>query len=122
MAENRYPTDLWTDARQKERLLLILKEKSCVEGEVTLSSGKKSDFYIDCRETSLDAEGAYLIGQIFYGWIEHLPFTPDAIGGMTMGADPLVTATSVTSYLESNPIPAFLIRKDAKGHGMKKWI
>ena len=111
-----------TNPEHRARLLELLKEKSYVEGEVILASGKKSDFYIDCRQSSLDAEGAYLVGQIFYHWLEQLEKKPVAVGGMTMGADPLVTATSITSFLEGDPIPGFLIRKEPKGHGLKKWI
>ncbi len=122
MTITKHPVELWTNPDHKERLLSILKKKSYVEGEVTLASGKVSDFYIDCRQSSLDAEGAFLLGQIFYSWIEHLTYQPDAIGGMTMGADPLVTATSVNSFLQSNPIPGLLIRKQAKDHGMNKQI
>ncbi len=117
-----YPIEKWTHPDQRARLLELLKEKSYIEGEVKLASGKISNFYIDCRQTSLNAEGAYLIGQIFYRWIEHMGKNPDAVGGMTMGADPLVTATSVTSYLESNPIGGFLIRKEPKGHGTGKQL
>jgi len=117
-----YPILDWTDDKQRTRLLELLREKSYVEGEVTLASGKKSNFYIDCRQTSLDPEGAYLMGQIFSTWIENVDYTPDAVGGMTMGADPLVTATSVATYQKDKPVTAFLIRKEAKGHGLKKWL
>ncbi|RJO65920.1 MAG: orotate phosphoribosyltransferase [Myxococcales bacterium] len=117
-----FPPAFPSPEADRARLLELLKRKSYVEGEVTLASGKKSDFYIDCRQTSLDAEGAALIGRIFHQWIAELPEAPDAIGGMTMGADPLVTATSLTSFLAGRPIPGFLIRKEPKGHGMGKQI
>ncbi len=117
-----YPAKEWTDEKDRARLLELLKVKSYIEGEVTLASGKKSNFYIDCRQTSLDPEGAVLMGKIFQSWISRLDYTPDAVGGMTMGADPLVTATSMTSYLNNKPVTAFLIRKQAKGHGLKKWL
>lgn len=122
MMSSPYPVDNWTDKESRDRLLVLLKEKSYVEGEVVLASGKKSNFYIDCRQTSLDPEGATLMGRIFQSWITKLPYQPDAVGGMTMGADPLVTATSITSYLNGDPVTAFLIRKEAKGHGLKKWL
>ncbi len=106
---------------EKARLKKILLEKSYKEGVFTLTSGKKSDFYIDCKQTTLSAEGAYLCGKLLFGLISQ---TPDlkAVGGMTLGADPLVTATSVISYLEGSPIPAFIIRKEPKGHGTGSWI
>ena len=111
-----------TNPKLKARLLELLKTKSYVAGEVILASGKKSDFYIDCRQTSLDAEGACLIGRIFHQWVAQLPVRPKAVGGMTMGADPLATATSLTSYLAGDPYPAFLVRKEAKSHGLKNQI
>ena len=117
-----YPLESWTDPELRARLFAILKAKSYIEGEVTLASGKKSDFYIDCRQTSLDAEGAYLIGRIFHSWVTRLPFTPQAVGGMTMGADPLTTATSIESFRAGAPFNAFYIRKEAKDHGLKKLI
>jgi orotate phosphoribosyltransferase len=117
-----YPVNEWTDASLKTRLLDLLRRLSYVEGEVVLASGKVSNFYIDCRQTSLHPEGAWLIGKIFDSWFARLPYTPGAVGGMTMGADPLVTATSVISYENGRPVTAFLIRKEPKGHGLKKWI
>lgn len=117
-----YPLETWTDPERKARLFGILKRKSYIEGEVTLASGKKSDFYIDCRQTSLDAEGATLIGELFYAWIAELPFKPVAVGGMTLGADPLGTATSIEAFRHGEAIHAFIIRKEAKDHGMKRQI
>jgi orotate phosphoribosyltransferase len=106
----------------KARLLEIIKEKSYEEGKFILASGKLSNFYIDCRETSLDAEGAYLIGKLFYQIIRESSVSIDGVGGMTLGADPLACATSLISYLEGDPISAFIIRKEAKKHGKDLWI
>lgn len=87
----------------------------------TLSSGRKSRFYIDCKKVSLDAEGAVLIGRLVLDAIEELPV--DAIGGMTLGADPIAVATTVLSSFEGDrPIPAFIIRKEPKPHGMSPMI
>ncbi len=106
---------------ERQRLKEILLEKSYREGTFTLTSGKKSDFYIDCKQTTLSAEGAYLCGKLLFGLIRKEPDLR-AVGGMTLGADPLVTAVSVVSFLEGAPIPAFIIRKEPKGHGTGSWI
>ncbi len=106
----------------RSRLRDILKAKSYKEGTFVLASGKTSDFYIDCRPSALDAEGSYLIGKLFYQMLEQLSFEVKGVGGMTLGADPLSTATSLISFIESNPLPAFIVRKEAKGHGTKQWM
>ncbi len=106
---------------EKERLKQILLEKSYKEGTFTLTSGKKSDFYIDCKQTTLSAEGAYMCGKLLYKLIRQQPDLT-AVGGMTLGADPLVTAVSIVSFLEGSPMPAFIIRKEPKGHGTGSWI
>jgi len=104
------------------RLKQILLEKSYRQGTFTLSSGKQSDFYIDGKQTTLSAEGACLCGRLLFALIRHHPEPIAAVGGMTLGADPLVTAVSMTSFLEKQPIPAFIVRKDAKGHGTGQYI
>lgn len=106
----------------RQRLKEILLDKSYREGTFTLTSGKTSDFYIDGKQTTLSAEGAYLCGKLLYELIDNSGEKIDAIGGMTLGADPLVTATSIVSFLEKKPIPAFIVRKEAKGHGTGNYI
>jgi orotate phosphoribosyltransferase len=106
----------------RQRLKEILLEKSYREGTFTLSSGKKSDFYIDGKQTTLDAEGAYLCGKLLFDLITNHAEPIGAVGGMTLGADPLVTAVSLVSFLKESPIPAFIIRKEAKGHGTGQYI
>lgn len=96
----------------------MLAEKSFRLGEFKLSSGGTSDYYIDCRLTTLDANGALLTGQAVLeeihrqGW-----WQADAIGGLTLGADPIVVATSVISAQQGKPMPGFLVRKAEKTHG-----
>ncbi|MDP3480289.1 MAG: orotate phosphoribosyltransferase, partial [Desulfoprunum sp.] len=106
----------------RQRLQEILLEKSYRQGTFTLTSGKTSDFYIDGKQTTLSAEGAYLCGKLLFELIcrEEVPI--QAVGGMTLGADPLVTAVSLVSFLEKKPIPAFIVRKEAKGHGTGNYI
>ena len=111
-----------------DQLKALLLEKSVRTGEFTLASGKTSDLYIDCRVTALDPVGAQLIGKL--GWatareqIKSKGYEIDAIGGMTMGADPISLAVGMTSAMD-NPdemIQVFNIRKEPKGHGRGKQI
>ncbi len=108
-------------AGDRERFLAILKEKSYEKKRVILSSGRESDFYIDCKQATLDAEGAILTGRILCEMLEEDGMA-EAVGGITLGADPIVTAVSLTSALRGNPIPAFIIRKEPKKHGTSQWI
>jgi len=98
-------------ARQK--LLTTLANKSFRLGEFKLSSGGTSDYYIDCRTTTLDAKGSCLTGEVFLDEIRHRGWRPQAIGGLTMGADPIVVAVSVVS----GELHGFLVRKAEKQHG-----
>jgi orotate phosphoribosyltransferase len=106
----------------REKLLHLLKEKAYQRGKVILSSGKESDFYIDCRPVTLHPEGAYLVGQLLFRMLQDSPEPIQGVGGLTMGADPIATAVSLTSYWEGKPIPAFIIRKEPKQHGRGLWI
>jgi orotate phosphoribosyltransferase len=94
-------------------LLRLLAAKSFRLGEFKLSSGASSDYYIDCRTTTLDAKGAKLTGEVFLEEIRAHGWRPKAIGGLTMGADPIVVAASVVS----GEIHGFLVRKSEKQHG-----
>ncbi|MBW6521140.1 MAG: orotate phosphoribosyltransferase [Desulfoarculaceae bacterium] len=107
---------------ERQRLKEILLEKSYRHGSFTLTSGLTSDFYIDGKQTTLSAEGAYLCGKLILELIQKQKEPIQAVGGMTLGADPLVTAASIVSFLEKNPIPAFIVRKEAKGHGTGNYI
>ncbi len=107
---------------QRDRLLALLTEFAYQEREVVLSSGKRSNFYIDCKQVSLQAEGHFLIGQLFRCVIDRVAPEAEAVGGLTMGADPLASATSLTSYLAGRPLHAFLVRKEPKGHGTGQWL
>jgi orotate phosphoribosyltransferase len=100
-----------TDARAA--LLSLLARKSFRLGEFKLSSGGTSDYYIDCRTTTLDAKGSRLTGEVFLAEIRKRKWKLEAIGGLTMGADPIVTAVSVVS----GELNGFLVRKTEKQHG-----
>ncbi len=106
----------------RERLKRLLQRKSVVRGSFTLSSLKQSEYYLDCKMTTLDPEGAVLTGYSILELLANHDIRPDALGGPTIGADPIVTAVAAVSYLEGNPVPAFLIRKARKAHGRQKQV
>ena len=108
--------------QMRQRLKELLLQKSYHKGRVKLTSGKESDFYIDGKQTTLDAEGAYLCGRLLYELIRSKDEKIAGVGGMTLGADPLVTAVSIVSYLEGSPVPAFIVRKEPKSHGTENFI
>jgi orotate phosphoribosyltransferase len=97
----------------RQELLKLLAQKSFRLGEFKLSSGATSDYYIDCRTTTLDARGAQLVGEVFLDEMRGRGWHADAIGGLTMGADPIVVAVAVVS----GTLHGFLVRKAEKQHG-----
>src|SRR5690349_659403 len=100
----------------------IIRQKSLRTGDIILSSGKKSSYYLDCRMTTLDPRGALLIARLILERIRSERIKADAIGGLTMGADPIAAAVAVVSGLEDQPLPAFIVRKEAKSHGTQRSI
>lgn len=109
-----------SDART--RLITMLAEKSFRLGSFKLSSGGTSDYYIDCRLTTLDAAGAVATGEAVLEEIRTRGWQANAIGGLTMGADPIVVATAVLSAQQGEPINGFLVRKAEKMHGTAQRI
>ena len=108
--------------QSRKRLFSILVEKSFQKREIVLSSGKKSNFYIDCKQSALLAEGHFLIGQLFSQLIYEKAPDVEAVGGLTLGADPLASATATMSYIAGRKLNAFLIRKEPKGHGTDSYL
>jgi len=107
-------------ASRYPRLVELLKHKSLRYGSFILASGKSSTYYIDGRLTAMDAEGAAVIAESILREIEGMPV--DAVGGMDMGATPIVGAVACRSFLDGRPIPTFVVRKDVKTHGTMKRI
>ena len=105
----------------RERLKVILKENSILRGKFKLASGKESDYYIDARLTTLHPEGVYLVGKIFLDVIRKDPQI-QAVGGPTMGADPIVGSIISQSHQDGRPVRGFLVRKEEKQHGTGKLI
>lgn len=106
----------------RDRLKELLLKLSYEKRDVTLASGRKSDFYIDVKQTSLHPEGAHLLGEALFQEIRTSFPGARAVGGPTLGADPLVSAVSVISHLKMDPLSAFIIRKEPKSHGTGAWI
>ena len=106
----------------REQLLDMIAVQSFRLGSFKLSSGLQSDYYIDCRTTTLHALGAELTGRVFLELIQNQQWQPEAIGGMTLGADPIVSAVAVLSAQAKTPIHGFLVRKAEKAHGMGQRI
>lgn len=106
----------------RKKLKKLLFELSYEKKEITLASGRKSDFYFDGKQTSLHPEGAFLIAGAILKIIRTHFSDVEAVGGPTLGADPIVTAVSLTSYTQGNPLFAFIIRKEPKKHGTQAWI
>ncbi len=108
------------DDADLEALRRLLLEKAYEKKKVRLASGKESDFYVDCRQVTLHGEGARLVGRVILERIRKSG--AQAVGGPTLGADPMVTAVSMTAALSGVDVPAFIIRKAEKGHGMQNRI
>ena len=108
-----------SDADQLRRLLL---ERSVRRGDFVLASGQRSSFYIDCRLTTMSAEGQVLIGRMGLAAITTAGWRPRAIGGLTMGADPVAYAIAAASWGTDLVIDAFSVRKEAKDHGTAQLI
>ena len=119
-------TDESRAAALRAELLEILKKKSVFHGEFTLASGAKSTYYIDCRLTTFDPRGATLVGQLMHELIrkeaERRGVKIDAVGGLTMGADPVALATSMASLVSPQPMQCFAVRKTPKSHGQTKLV
>lgn len=112
-----------TIEKKKERLGEIILERSFKYSEnppFTLASGKQSNFYFNCKPTTLDPEGMNLIGEIIFDMIKDAPVT--AAGGLTLGADPIADALAVISWQQGKPVKSFIVRRDVKDHGTKSAI
>lgn len=103
----------------RQHLLDLLCQLAYQEGDFILSSGQRSSYYINGKQVTLHPQGALAIGRIF---LSQLPTDVQAVAGLTLGADPIVSAVSVVSAYEHRPIPALIIRKEPKGHGTRAYI
>ncbi len=121
-------------SEDRARLLELLRALSFERRKVILASGRESDFYVDCKRTTLTAEGHVLVGRLLLDRVRRIRPLPRAVGGLTLGADPIASAIALTSFLEHErargaggtdlpaSIDAFIVRKEPKGHGTGQWI
>jgi orotate phosphoribosyltransferase len=106
----------------RARLLELLRTLSFERRKVVLASGKESDFYVDCKRTTLTAEGHVLVGRLLLEVVREVRPLVRGVGGLTLGADPIASAIALTSFLAGEPVDAFIVRKEPKGHGTGQWI
>ena len=104
----------------REQLLNLVRDLAVVHGRVTLSSGREADYYVDLRRVTLSGRAAPLVGRVMLALTEDLDF--DAVGGLTMGADPVATAMLHAAAAQGRALDAFVVRKEAKAHGLQRQI
>ncbi|MBV8886174.1 MAG: orotate phosphoribosyltransferase [Chroococcidiopsidaceae cyanobacterium CP_BM_RX_35] len=125
MTHNPHQTssDIWAATADlttlRQLLLKLICQLAYQEGEFVLSSGQRSSYYINGKQVTLHPQGALAVGRLI---LSELPKDTQAIAGLTLGADPIVTAVSVVSAYENRPIPALIVRKESKGHGTRAYI
>ncbi|WP_315786391.1 orotate phosphoribosyltransferase [Fischerella sp. JS2] len=123
-AQTPINTDIWAVSADlptlRKKLLDLFCQLAYQEGDFVLSSGQPSSYYINGKQVTLHPQGALAIGRTLLSLLP--PATTQAVAGLTLGADPIVSAVSVVSAYEHRPIPALIIRKEAKGHGTKAYI
>lgn len=107
-------------AADRARLLEIIREKAIVHGRVTLSSGKEADYYVDLRRITLDGEAAPLVGRVMRDLVADLDVV--AVGGLTLGADPVATSMLHAAAAQGERLDAFVVRKAGKAHGLQQRI
>ena len=104
----------------RARLSRLLADNAVIHESVVLASGRRSPYYVDCRQVLLDPEGAELAGQLCWDTLASSGIK--AVGGLTLGADPLVCAVSAAAWTEGRRVTGFFIRKEAKKHGLQQWL
>ena len=121
-AEPQFPAPFMSGASRLADLIQLLAHRSARRGKFVLSSGRTSDLYIDARLTTMSPEGLSLIGPLGLDRLKASNWEPDAVGGLTLGADPIAYAISYASALDQVPVRAFTVRKEAKTHGTGRLI
>ncbi len=109
------------DEKRRQRLIELLRERSFARKRVILASGRESDFFIDCKQTVLTAEGHALVGELMFEALAELPEC-DAVGGVELGGCPLASAVSLVSHQHGRDLPALYVRKAQKDHGSAKLV
>lgn len=104
---------------ERNRLLTLLRQHAVLQGDFVLSSGQRASYYLDARLVTLSAEGSMLVGRIL---LEALPDGSEAVAGMTLGADPIVSAIALTSAIQGSRVDGLIVRKQSKEHGAGRAI
>jgi orotate phosphoribosyltransferase len=111
-----------TTTKPHRRLVELLRQRSLTHGDFVLASGRRSTYYIDARRTTMSGEGQLLIGRAGVAAMRALGWQPRAVGGLTLGADPVAYAIAHAAQRDGNPLDAFTVRKEAKNHGTGRRI
>jgi orotate phosphoribosyltransferase len=106
----------------RARLLELLTDRSYAKRDVVLASGRRSNFFIDCKQTVLTAEGHALVGNVMLDALAQLPSHPDAVAGVELGGCPLASAVALVSFQRDEPLDAIYVRKEAKDHGSARLL
>ena len=106
---------------ERERLVALLRDRSFERKKVVLASGRESDFFIDCKQSVLTAEGHALVGSLMFDALDALPAC-EAVAGVELGGCPLASAVSLVSFVRNRPLPALYVRKEVKDHGSRRLV
>jgi orotate phosphoribosyltransferase len=111
-----------SNSSERARFIELLRTLSFERRRVTLASGRESNFFVDCKQTILTAEGHALAGSLMFDALAQLPEPVQAVAGVELGGCPLASAVSLISFQKGRPLPAFYVRKASKDHGTKKLV
>ena len=109
-------------ADDRDALAALLRNNSVRTGDFVLASGRRSSYYVDARRTTMSGRGQMLIGRVGLAALDATGWSPDAVGGLTLGADPVAYAIAHAAALEGRPLEAFTVRKEAKAHGAGRQV
>ena len=122
MTPSNTPTAASAASDTRRELLALIEQRALKRGTFTLASGRTASFYLDAKQVVLDARGAMLVGRAILERLQGLGELPDAIGGMSIGADPITGAAVTMAGVAGLPLKGFMVRKEPKGHGMQRYV
>ncbi len=109
-------------AATRRQLVELIEQRALKRGSFTLASGRTASFYLDAKQVVLDAQGSMLVGRAILQRLQALGELPDAIGGMSIGADPITSAAVTMAGVAGLPLKGFMVRKEPKGHGLQRYV
>ena len=109
-------------ATTQKHLIELIEQRALKRGSFTLASGRTASFYLDAKQVVLDAQGSMLVGRAILQRLQALGELPDAIGGMSIGADPITSAAVTMAGVAGLPLKGFMVRKEPKGHGLQRYV